>query len=221
MHKVHLRTVLAAVRAADRGHDPLHIGPLHYAEGDEQKKAIERRLAGVDENMAGDLRYEVEYQLEANPKKSIPIDPLLAELLAYVGIDPLVAVWLALQTGSLEIEDETTRWQMAKINSTSGCGTYANDTQIVIGKTSWDQNGRMYTDAIPVTSMVEAKGRMLRDVVSHPVLDREPMIIKDLSLRGDGPYKTTRIDTDHEARSATVDQLVLAHEILRNKRNIL
>lgn len=212
MLKLEPRVANAATGSANRGHDPLHIGPLHCHYGQDVITLLAERLAGVRANMALDTAFEINHHLwpmdGSQRRRFVPIDPLFAALLAHEGIDPLVAVWLSLQAGILDISDSTTGFQIAKVMGANPPDHADNRSEIVLKECAWTQKGILYAPALPETVTDLIVGRPLREVVSHPALDRFDLTI----VRTDQREDVIHIHTDHVPRAADVDDLVAAME---------
>ena len=194
-------------RSAQNGDDPLKIGRIYCESLDEVISVLENRIMGVSQTMAEDVADAIKYEC-CDPKKSIPMDPLYALLLSHIGIDPIVATWMAMKSGLVEIYDKNNRYCTVSIDGKKPADTGVNHTSIMIGnKTEWMQYGVIFTTQLPQTATHNIEGRLLRDVISHPVLDKHPIIILGAENENEDGCK---LITDFCPVCATSQELVKA-----------
>jgi len=205
--------VLRINRLAERGDNPLGIS-LKGDDGlPEARDTLEKALLGVDAATAAAVATSIAVRLSntrtiGNPRGGMPVDTLIAALMAHRGIDPLVATWTALEIGVLALDDTTTGLQAASIDGTTPClPSIASLTEVTLGEHVWQQRGRLLTTArIPHTIQGHCQGRQLRDVVSHPVLDQWDLPIEKIREHD----SHTALNVTQRMRAATVEDLVSA-----------
>ena len=206
--------ITRAIHAANRGEDPLGIGDDPLDRRLRAKVLCEESLDGVDGACARRLGEAIATKLAngrmgGNPHGVMPVDALMARMMAAAGIDPLPAVWIALQSGLLELDDETTGRIGGKLDATCAADDPTNASMCVIGRRSiWTQMGSLVVRDLPETLAMAAAGRRLRDVASHGVLDAAPLTIVAVDALGEGHGHGIR--TDHAVRPASIDELVAA-----------
>lgn len=213
--------VLRTSRMVERGIDPLGIGLEHDEQLKRARAVVERSIAGVDDATRERLVEAVQGQLArtrtiGNPRGVMPLDPIAAQCLAHRGVDPLVAVHLALDIGMVAFDDEKTGHQAASVDGTSPADQAG--TEMTVGDASWTQRSNWETvrlivarSVLPSTMHAIVEGRPLRELVSHPVLDRHDLAIVAIDER----EIVIHLHTDHRPRPATMDQLVAASAGMR------
>jgi hypothetical protein len=213
--------VLRTSRMVERGIDPLGIGLKHDEQLKRARSVIERSIAGVDDATRERLVNVVRDQLArtrtiGNPQGVMPLDPIAAQCLAHRGVDPLVAVHLALDIGMVAFDDLKTGYQAASVDGTSPADQAS--TEMNLGDASWTQRSNWGTvrlivarRVLPDTMHALVGGRPLRELVSHPVLDRYDLSIVDIDVR----EIVIHLHTDHRPRPATMDQVIAASAGMR------
>jgi hypothetical protein len=192
------------------GIDPLGIGPDPLDRSVRARGLVEDALDGMDQATARRVADALVADLAdrrrtiGNPSGLVPMDPLCARMLHHLDIDPLAAAWLGVVIGTVDLDDENgvlvartdggvPPWEDAgRASAAAGNGAF------------WLQTGRLDVPALPDTISGLCRGRALRDVVSHPVLDGHPLRIVDVE-HWDG---VDTLVTDHRARPATIDELI-------------
>lgn len=208
------KVALAAIRAADKGHDPLRIGALHCEYGQDTHLEIVRRLVGVNMEMALDCAADIAFQLEPvrtiperlQTSKVQPLDRAFAHMLAHAGVDPIVVAWLVIVGGTLDIDDLRSGYRLARVDNKPPDNKDNRSEILCDDRVVWTQRGLIFAPALPDTLVDLCAGRPLKEVVSHPVLDPLPITISQTEQR----ESITRIHTDHAPSPASVDDLVQA-----------
>lgn len=123
------------------------------------------------------------------------LDRITAELVAAIGCDPATACAAAIVLDtSIEIQEGATDDQLLFLDESDPPDSPTCQTRIwVADMVEWDSTGRLRIE-LPETLKAASVGRMLRDVVSHPVLDRHPLRI--LSIHDDGSGNSIQTDAD-------------------------
>lgn len=133
------------------------------------------------------------------------IDRITAELAAEACCDPLTALALAVELGtSAVIEDASTDELVLMVDPWNPSTSDATLTAVwVAPDILWYACGRLVAP-LPEIALVAAVGRRLRDVISHPVLDRHAITITGVTEDGMG---RAVFQTDAERTPIGIKQL--------------
>lgn len=213
-------TVFNGVRwAAESGDDPLGVSADNMVLTERNlrvRRVTEEALDGVDEDLAHRVSESLARRLSGtktigNPQGLMPIDPLFAQLVAHVGVDPLVATWLAIKSGIVDLDDEDTGYLLGRVDGTCHGGDHTTRGSIALkrdGRTFWHQQGHLVLPGRHPDSVSDALvGGPLTRLLSHPVLDSWNLTIVSVDTDDGG---VTTVTTDHRARSATMAELLAA-----------
>jgi len=169
------------LRSVSDGHDPFGIetGLPRAQSGDRAETVIGAALTGLTSAQAD----AVEAALRKDPLRDpARIDLPTVDLLVARGVDPLAVAWLAWVDDGLSVHDEDLDTVIEFSGEPFGAVTDLSDTAW------WHAGCAMAIRGLPDTIVTAARDRMLREVVSHPVLDLHPLVIRDVRLSGSDGY---------------------------------
>lgn len=160
-----------ALRRVCDGIDPLGIGtglPQIHS-GDRGREVVDKALTGLTGKQAA----AVERALRKDPPRdSARIDLATVDLLLERGIDPLAVAWLASVDDGLSVHDNE------DLSTVIGFDGEPFGAVTSIGEGAlWSASCTLAIRNLPNALVNATVGNALRDIVSHPVLDRHPLVI--------------------------------------------
>ena len=167
------------LRGLRRGDDPLGMAPHVVIREDddpaEEVMYVARRM------LAGELPVPEGAELTA-------LDPVTAHLLAWQGADPLAAAALCRAAAGVGIVDAHDDKIAVVMHNAPLCLVHADPLR-------WESiPGHLHAPALPETVVAAAAGRRLADVLSHPALDRLPIIVNSAWMDEDGRRTVMHLD---------------------------
>lgn len=184
------------IEAAKAGNDPLGIGDgsngTEIAQAQAAIEAVHAALDGMDAETAERVIASM-LLLEGGGTRSIgnpqglpSLDRITVELLAYMNVDPLAVAWLSLLCQGIRIIDADTDAEMADIDGHLPPTDDMTDTTVTLSQDIvWRATGKLIVHGMPDSMALTAVGRPLREVVSHPVLDRHPFTVVEVETGSD------------------------------------
>lgn len=202
--------VWRVIELADQDENPLGVEEPMKRQ-DAVDEAVRYALTGVDLPTAMRMSISLQRLLNARADPTCDIDMITAELLVHLGIDPLTVAWLSAACDGFHIHDEDgfdtiidTDAVIRPHESAQQCSTNTTLSETVW----WKAGGIMLVSDLPASALTNAVGRPLREVVSHPVLDRHDLRISDVDLQ-QGIF-AAEIECQMPPMIATPDWLVAA-----------
>jgi len=210
----------AATMRAHAGDDPFRLMPVARPTPDGRTILTDARamlldaLKGVDgatrSRAACSLRAMMGDSSLGRTDRTSDVDAVLASLVAHLGVDPLVAAWLArCSTGDvLDIQRPD--------GTTAPLSVQVHRTFAAVGATmfhfaphcTWHSGGMVHASALPDTLLVCSTGLPLREIVSHPALDGHALTVEEATIDASIPIMPlTVIRTVERPIPATIDQL--------------
>jgi hypothetical protein len=168
-------------------HDPTtHRHPLLRIEGTfnandrwEQRTAMERVMLDGLYDLSAERAHAVERHLADTPCLAPDVDQVTAELLTRLGMS---IPWLRLLAATVDDAEISTGGELepAEVVIERARGGEPACISITLGDNVWWMGDRVclgrFGPDLPRSIMIAAQGRPLRDVVSHPVLDRHDIV---------------------------------------------
>lgn len=180
--------VWSVVELADRDENPLGIDdPMRNQ--DAVDEAVKHALTGVDAATAARMAASLQRLLDARPDPTCDIDMITAELLAHLGVDPLTVAWLSAASRCISVQDDDDMDTVIDIDSDlrpHECATQCSTTTTLGATTWWKAGGVLLVKDLPGTVVANAVGRPLREILSHPVLDRHDLVVATADLERGG-----------------------------------
>lgn len=204
-------TLRRIVDAADRGDNPLGIDePLRNADAVED--AVYRGMCGLEADAAARVAASLK-ALEKDRRPTVgnqqclpDLDAVTAELLLHMDIDPLMVAWMARVCQAFTVQDDDTMDSFLQMDGYTAPTDSLCDTLVLLDDVCWMATGTLIVPGLPDSTVIAAVGRPLRDVVSHPVLDRHPLTIRDCETGGS--LERPKLITDIRHRLMKADDLV-------------
>lgn len=198
LYETTIETISDMAQHAD---DPLRL--REHADRNHDEQVVLDALRGVDADTAA--RVAVSLRRLMAGKGALPTDRLFCELIRHHDMDPLIAVWLAVANGAVDIVNNDDMVTGISFQSSKDLETgQADDTIWIRGDVLWQRGGRMSIYDIPDTLAAAMPGRRLDEIVSHPVLDRYGLTVRGVATFG----ARTTLTTDHARPPVSIDDLV-------------
>ena len=193
------RTALEALIERSHHDDRLHLLVLADEMGvepddssflEDASEMLSEILEGSDDR----FRHQIEEMLGL--RHTITMDRITAELVAHGCCDPATACAMAYWIGDdINIKDGATDEMAVYVDcSEPPDGGNPLGRAWVAEGVSWETGGSLVLRHLPSTTLVAAVGRPLRDVVTHPVLDRFDLEITGIEETGMYQVLTTNAD---------------------------
>lgn len=153
--------------------DPYGVGEMNAED------CIKRALQGMAPALATEVARSLDrYVRQERDDLTTDIDPLTAELLAHLGVDPLAVAWLSAVCCGIIVHDDAIMSQVCEIDGQMRPDMPLCDTSVTIGEDSWwKSKGTLMVFPGPHSALTASVGRKLSALVSHPVLDRHDLVI--------------------------------------------
>lgn len=185
--------------------DPLGIGETGDP-GQDVHMVVRRAVEGVDAPTTQKL-------IDALRDRSIEtvagLDQLTARLMVRCGVDPLVMTWLAAVSADIATTEDADCTTVATVDLSVPYDDGDTVTRADLGGNAfWMSPGVIEMNPVPETISTIVVGGPLAAVLSHPVLDAHPFLIRSIDTEN-GRSKVTVSYEDQwfKIRAATVEEL--------------
>lgn len=175
-HLLFMGIRVAEIAPDKNGQERRRVLPFEGVDGDDSwamRQELERYLLAGLHDLSTWRSDAVEHHfatLPARARSPVPLDPVTVDLVTGMGISP---AWLRLLATTVD-DFEITLCDNVKASVI----VQREIVTIPLGRIGWSGDrvdfGRYGLD-VPETLFAAAQGRRLREVVSHPVLDRHPI----------------------------------------------
>jgi hypothetical protein len=195
----------------EAGRDPLGLSLTGDA-GERAAEVVARALRGADGRTGAAL---IDALRQRNITTVQALDELTARLMLWRGVDPLTLTWLSTISAELAEAHDADGTPLASIDMTSSHDDGGSITRVDLGQgAAWFSFGMIDMPGLPETLASQLRGRPLRELLTHPVLDAHPFTIEVI----DNSPENARVTVSYEhqwieIRAVTTEGLaVMARE---------